>query len=81
MNEDIDGFQSIFNQLTDMSEPIGENMQVAMVLYSLGDNTSSLYGHIISFLQSHTEAPSWETLMERLVQDYEENISSTNGQR
>lgn len=81
MNEYIDEFENIFNPLTDMAEPISESMRVAMLLFSFADKTSSPYDHILSSLQSHTETPSWEIVTARVVQDYEENISSHNAER
>lgn len=82
MGDYIDAFEEIFNRLAGMGSVIDEDMQIALLLSSLGDSNRSRYGHIIISLQTVRESLSWETVTARLLQAFGENVWQTgNGMR
>ena len=72
MSDFIDSFEEIFNRLEGMGSPFPEQMQVALLLSSFGQKSSSKYGSVVAALQTLTDSLTWEHVTARLLQEYEE---------
>ena len=74
MSDFIDDFEEVFNRLAGMDAEISESMQVAILLASFGEKSSSPYGHVITNIQSQGDAVGWDTVTARLLQEYDEKL-------
>ncbi|CAN8068203.1 unnamed protein product [Agarophyton chilense] len=72
MSEFVDEFESFFNRLKGMCSPVEDSMQVAILLSSFGNMDETVYGAVISALQSMPDAElTWERATARLLQEFE----------
>lgn len=74
MSDFIDSFEKIFNCLDGMGSPFPEQMQVAFLLSSFGQKSSSKYGGVVAALQTLTDSLTWEHVTARLLQEYDEQM-------
>jgi transposase InsO family protein len=70
----VSEFESLFDQLENMNEKIGESMRVAILFNSLSE--AKEYEGVITALRTISEEMTWEKATTRLIEEWERKDSS-----
>lgn len=81
MEDYVDSYEEIFNCLSAIESKVADDMQVAMLLASFGDEKTSTFGHVLASHQSRQEKLDWETTTSILLQEYDDQLQRTGSSR
>ena len=74
----FDQFQTIFNKMAGVGSTVDNDTNVATRLAPFGDKSKSLYGKLVTALQTNGTVVSWNTATARLLQEFNEKTMSSS---
>lgn len=63
----VDSFEQAFSRLEAMGSKVKDNLEVALLLASLGDRMYSQFGPVIASLQTRAGMLNWNTVTSVLI--------------